>query len=81
MHVFAFTSAPNSNPSRLIAHLAIYILVVACASPYFQKPERSAGFTNFETEPVQPLGLSADDGLRSWSSRRPRVDRRPPPPP
>ena len=34
--------------------------MAACAAPYFPEPQRSEGFTNFETEPLRPLVLSPD---------------------
>ncbi|MEQ8354015.1 MAG: hypothetical protein RH942_00645 [Kiloniellaceae bacterium] len=48
--------------SRLLPRLTICFLVVACSTtPYFEPPQPSGGFTNFETEPLRPLVLS-DDG-------------------
>ena len=42
--------------------MALCLLAAACAAPYLQPPQPSGGFTNFETEPLRPLALSADGG-------------------
>jgi YVTN family beta-propeller protein len=49
------------RPAWSLVALWLGFSLAACtAAPYFAPPERSAGFTNFETEPLRPLLLSAD---------------------
>jgi DNA-binding beta-propeller fold protein YncE len=44
----------------LLARLALCVVVTACGVPSIQETTPSSGFTNFETEAVRPLALSAD---------------------
>ncbi len=57
-----FRAGPGSVLRRFAPGFAGLLLLAACAAPYFPAPQPSAGFTNFETEPLRPLALSGDGG-------------------